>query len=106
MGPFHKEYLLPVEIEYVVTKDSPQRVFVPQLVFLFHIEIQKDFAEISFDSYFRTIDEFTAPFQNSTSAVYQAGLRLVAIDTKVTPCPLREEWLKQENKGVHDDIIK
>ena len=107
MSPFLTEKLLAFETECVVTKDSPKRVFVPPLVFLFHIEIQEDFAEISFDSYFRTVDEFTAPFQDSTSAVYQAGLRLVAIDTKVTPCPLQEEWLKQENKeGVHDDVIK
>ena len=73
---------------------------VPQFMFLFHDETQDDFAEMSFNSYYRSPEEYTVPFRDQTSAVYRSGLRLVALETQVTSCPVQTEWLKQENKGA------
>ena len=55
---------------------------------------------MSFNSYVHSVEEYAAPFRDQTSAVYRAGLRLVALETQVTPCAVHTEWLKQENKGV------
>ncbi|KAL9964066.1 hypothetical protein ACROYT_G027644 [Oculina patagonica] len=42
----------------------------------------------------RTVDEFKKPFKSSDSPVRKAGLSLISIETKVIPCPYRENWLK------------
>lgn len=41
----------------------------------------------------RTVDEFKEPFKSNDSPVRTAGLSIVSIETKVIPCPYRENWL-------------
>ena len=72
---------------------------------MFHITIQEEFAEMSFNSYLRSVEEYIAPFREHTSTVYRAGFRLVAIEIQITPCPVYTEWLKQENKGINNQQL-
>ena len=50
----------------------------------------------NFNNYFRTVDEFKKPFESPDSPVVKAGLQLVSIETKITPCPYKEKWLKEK----------
>ena len=75
-------------------------VYVIACLSMLHVKIQEEFAEMSFNSYLRSLEEFRAPFQNQKTAVYRAGLRLVAIENQIIPCPVNTEWLKRENKGI------
>jgi len=50
---------------------------------------QDEFIRASFAQHYRTIDEFTAPFDNPDSSVSKAGLRLVSAKTQLTKCPYR-----------------
>jgi len=43
----------------------------------------------SFSQYYRTMEEFCAPFNNAASAVSTAGLKLVSLHTGVIKCPYR-----------------
>jgi hypothetical protein len=40
-----------------------------------------------FPQHYRTVAEFTAPFRNTASPVYAAGLRLEHVETRVVRCP-------------------
>ena len=46
-----------------------------------------EYVAMTLPQYYRDVDEFAAPLQDSDSAVHQAGLRLEHIETRVTPCP-------------------
>ncbi|CAH3026843.1 unnamed protein product [Porites evermanni] len=60
--------------------------------------ITKDeFYRTTFIGYFRTVNEFKAPFESPDSPVRKACLSLISIETKVVPCPYREKWL--QNRG-------
>lgn len=59
--------------------------------------LQEEFHRTTFVNYYRTVEEFKAPFESSDSPVSMAGLSLVSIETKVVPCPYREKWL--QNRG-------
>ena len=48
---------------------------------------EDEFRRATFAQHYRTIEEFTAPFADSQSAVRQAGLKLVSVETRLTPCP-------------------
>lgn len=58
---------------------------------------QEEFHRTTFVNYYRTVEEFKAPFESPDSPVSMAGLSLVSIETKVVPCPYREKWL--QNRG-------
>lgn len=47
----------------------------------------KEFTRATFSQHYRTVEEFTAPFDNPNSAVRQAGLNLISVETRLTPCP-------------------
>lgn len=53
---------------------------------------QAEFINTSFPQYYRTVEEFCAPFKDSDSPVYQAGLRLVSAKTGVVGCPYRRAF--------------
>lgn len=53
---------------------------------------QAEFVNTSFPQYYRTVEEFCAPFKDSDSPVYQAGLRLVSAKTGVVGCPYRRAF--------------
>ena len=67
--------------------------FRRKLIFL----LQDEFHRTTFISYFRTVNEFKAPFKSPDSPVHKAGLSLISIETKVVPCRYREKWL--QNRG-------
>ena len=48
---------------------------------------EEEFNRATFAQHYRTVDEFTAPFADPQSAVRQAGLRLLSVETRLTPCP-------------------
>ena len=50
--------------------------------------------------YYNTVEEFSAPLQNQDEAVYQAGLRLDHIDTRIVKCPFAESF------GEHGDVAR
>lgn len=56
--------------------------------------MQEEFHKTTFAYYLRTVDEYKMPFEFHKSPVCEAGLSLVSIETKVTPCPYRKKWLK------------
>ena len=51
-----------------------------------------EFKDTAFPQYYRTIEEFCAPFEDKSSAVFQAGLRLVTAHTGVVGCPYRRAY--------------
>ena len=61
------------------------------------IFLQDEFYRTTFIGYFRTVNEFKAPFESPDSPVRKACLSLISIETKVVPCPYREKWL--QNRG-------
>ena len=57
-----------------------------------------EFINTAFPQYYRTIEEFCAPFKDKHSTVYQAGLRLVSAQTGVVGCPYRRAYDESEGK--------
>ena len=53
---------------------------------------QAEFINASFPQYYRTVEEFCAPFKDSDSPVFQAGLRLVSAKTGFVGCPYRRAF--------------
>lgn len=43
--------------------------------------------------YYRTLDEFSAPFKDESSLVRKAGLNLISIKSVGVLCKYRQEWL-------------
>ena len=52
-----------------------------------------EYQRASFPQYYRTIDEFCAPFKDPESAVSKAGLMLKSCSSKVTKCPYEAAFL-------------
>jgi hypothetical protein len=50
---------------------------------------EDEYLRATFAQHYRTVDEFTAPFKNKNSAVSKAGLQLLSVTTRLTPCPFR-----------------
>ena len=53
---------------------------------------EDEFRAASFAQHYRTVDEFTAPFDMQNSAVTNAGLKLISARTHHTPCPYRQHF--------------
>lgn len=51
----------------------------------------------SFANYYRTVEEFRAPFDDPEGPVSRAGLRLVQIETQATDCPYQVSWQRQQS---------
>tara|TARA_Y100001960_G_C14714887_1_gene849076 strand:+ start:118 stop:1257 length:1140 start_codon:yes stop_codon:yes gene_type:complete len=51
-----------------------------------------EFVNTAFPQYYRTVEEFCAPFKEETSQVFQAGLRLVSARTGIVKCPYRKAY--------------
>ncbi len=47
----------------------------------------QEFIRATFAQHYRTVEEFTAPFDDPSSPVRQAGLKLISVETRLTPCP-------------------
>lgn len=52
----------------------------------------EEYVRATFQNYYRTEAEFISPLQDPQSEVYQAGLRLGDIQTKLIQCPYRSQY--------------
>ncbi len=51
-----------------------------------------EYQATAFPQFYKTIEQFSAPFEDTEGPVVKAGLRLEAAYTGVTPCPYRAEF--------------
>jgi hypothetical protein len=51
---------------------------------------EDEYKRMTLPQYYNTVEEFSAPLKSFDSPVYQAGLRLKHIETRITPCPFAE----------------
>jgi hypothetical protein len=51
-----------------------------------------EYTSMTLPQYYNTVDEFVEPLTEKTSEVYQAGLRLVDIQTAVVACPFAQDF--------------
>ena len=58
---------------------------------------RQEYVNATFQQFYKTPDEFAAPFRDPNSAVSRAGLRLRHISTMVTPCPYAEDFRRHRN---------
>ena len=63
------------------------------LDFLEQGRIERDeYENMTLPQYYNTVEEFSAPLTDQGDAVYQAGLRLEHIDTRIVKCPFAEAF--------------
>lgn len=63
------------------------------LDFLEQGRIDRDeYENMTLPQYYNTVEEFSAPLTDRDDAVYQAGLRLEHIDTRIVKCPFAEDF--------------
>ena len=53
---------------------------------------EDEYKRMTLPQYYNTVEEFSAPLKSFDSPVYQAGLRLKHIETRITPCPFAEAF--------------
>ncbi|MGT2467017.1 hypothetical protein ACVOMV_21995 [Mesorhizobium atlanticum] len=58
---------------------------------------ETEYVNATFQQFYKTPDEFAAPFRDPASPVSQAGLRLATMFTMVTPCPYAEAYRTHRN---------
>ena len=51
-----------------------------------------EYENMTLPQYYNTVEEFSAPLNDPDDAVYQAGLRLDHIDTRIVKCPFAESY--------------
>ena len=51
-----------------------------------------EYQGMTLPQYYKSVQEFSAPFSDSTSPVYRAGLRLEHVETRVVQCPFAAEY--------------
>ncbi|GIT71177.1 MAG: hypothetical protein Ct9H300mP28_09910 [Pseudomonadota bacterium] len=56
-----------------------------------------EYQRITLPQYYNTVEEFSAPLQDSNNQVYRAGLRLKQIETHITPCPFAESFKEHQD---------
>ena len=59
---------------------------------------KQEFIRATFAQHYRTVEEFTAPFDDPSSAVRQAGLELISVETRLTPCPYNTLYQEASTK--------
>ncbi len=60
---------------------------------------QAEYENMTLPQYYNSVEEFSAPLVNADETVYQAGLRLDHIDTRIVKCPFAEDF-KQHGDAV------
>lgn len=58
---------------------------------------ESEYVNATFQQFYKTPDEFAAPFRDPASAVSRAGLRLETMFTMVTPCPYAQAFRTHRN---------
>ena len=67
---------------------------------------QSEYENMTLPQYYNTVEEFSEPLTNTSSPVYQAGLRLDSIETRVVPCPFAEAFKEHgDAKKFADGLI-
>ena len=61
---------------------------------------EAEFVDATFQQFYKTPDEFAAPFRDANSPVSQAGLRLEHVSTMVTPCPYAADWANHRDAAA------
>ena len=56
-----------------------------------------EYQRITLPQYYNTVEEFSAPLQESNNQVYRAGLRLKQIETHITPCPFAGSFKEHQD---------
>ena len=51
-----------------------------------------EYENMTLPQYYNSVEEFSSPLVNPDEAVYQAGLRLDHIDTRIVKCPFAEDF--------------
>ena len=64
----------------------------------------QEYADTNFPQCYRTVEQFTAPLNDETNPVYQAGLRLDHVETRVVRCPYERDFT--ENHGDADKFAR
>jgi len=52
----------------------------------------QEYEDMTLPQYYNSVEEFSAPLIDPDEAVYQAGLRLDHIDTRIVKCPFAEDY--------------
>ncbi len=52
----------------------------------------EEYTNTNFPQCYRTVDQFTAPLKDENNPVYQAGLRLKHVETRVVRCPYERDF--------------
>ena len=55
---------------------------------------REEYENMTLPQYYNTVEEFSAPLIDSDNLVYQAGLRLEHIDTRIVSCPFADSYKK------------
>ncbi|KAL8579911.1 hypothetical protein ACOMHN_038808 [Nucella lapillus] len=64
---------------------------------------QEEFVNTNFVAVSRYLEECRAPFEDTDSAVYRSGLRLMKAELVLFPCITRREWReKLDREGIDD----
>jgi len=58
---------------------------------------REEYVRMTLPQYYNTVEEFSAPLTDPASPVYQSGLRLVDVHTRIVPCPFAEEFKTHGN---------
>lgn len=53
---------------------------------------QAEFVGMTLPQYYKSVEEFIQPLTDTSSPVYQAGLRLAHWETRIVPCPFAAEF--------------
>jgi hypothetical protein len=59
-----------------------------------------EYENMTLPQYYNSVEEFSAPLVNPEEAVYQSGLRLDYINTRIVKCPFAEDFIK------HGDVAR
>ncbi|MDE0792487.1 MAG: SAM-dependent methyltransferase [SAR324 cluster bacterium] len=58
---------------------------------------EDEYQKMTLPQYYNTVEEFSAPLNDISNPVYQAGLRLKQIETHITPCPFAEAFKEHQD---------
>ena len=53
-----------------------------------------EYRAMTLPQYYNSVEEFTGPLKDAAARPYQAGLRLVSVETRVVPCPFAQEFAR------------
>ena len=62
--------------------------------------LQEEFTNTNFHRCTRFLEEYKAPFEDTSSAVYKAGLRLISAQQVLSPCVAQKLWKAKLDKGI------